>query len=135
MPSIEGLDPALQTIGTIIFVAVVAIFSGWSLVFGRRKTEATETKEFTMAGQLADMGPVRELIEGVGLLVQQQVKTNIHLGELAAALKEDIEDRKKERDDRELEDEIDRRARIAAEDIVRRREEEHADRRPARKPA
>ena len=133
MPSIEGLDPTLQTVGTLIFVAVVAIFSAWSLVFGRKKAQQPETKEFSVAGQLADMGPVKELIEGVGLLVQQQVKTNIHLGELAAALKEDIEDRKKERDDRELEDEIDRRARIAAEDIVRQREAEADARRPPRK--
>lgn len=90
MPSIEGLDPTLQTIGTLLFVAVVAIFSGWSLVFGKKPAK-TETKEFSMAGQLADMGPIRELVEGVGLLVQQMIRTNVVLERLATTFEDRIE--------------------------------------------
>ena len=90
MPSIEGLDPTLQTIGTLLFVAIVAIFSGWSLVFGKKPAKS-ETKEFSMAGQLADMGPVKELVEDVGLLIQQMVRTNVVLERLATAFEERIE--------------------------------------------
>lgn len=79
MPNIEGLDPRLQVIGSIIFVAVVAVLSGWSLVFGRKKADTTQTKEFSIAGQLADMTPVKQLVEQTGLVFQQQVRTNIHL--------------------------------------------------------
>lgn len=133
MPTIEGLDPALQTVGTLIFVAVVAIFSGWSLVFGRKKAQP-ETKEFSMTGQLADMGPVTKLVEGVGLLYQQQVRTNMVLERLAVAAEAAIEDHRKAEAERDMAEEIDReserKARIMAEDMVRDREEEAAGRRP-----
>lgn len=132
MPTLEGIDPTLQTIGTFLFVAVVAIFSGWSLVFGRKPAKS-ETKEFSMAAQLADMGPVRELVQQAGLLVQQQVRTNIALDRMATLLAEDLDARRKAESERDLEEEIDRRARIAAEDIVRQREDEAAGRRQPRK--
>ncbi len=86
MPTIEGLEPGLQFAGTLVFVICVGAFAAWSLIFGK-KPRSTETKEFSLAGQLADMGPVKELVEQTGLLVQQQVRTNIHLEAVALALK------------------------------------------------
>lgn len=85
MPSIEGLDPGLQTVGTALFVIAVAVFAAWSTVFGR-KPKATETREFSVSGQLADMSPVKELVEQTGLLVQQQVRTNMVLERVAGGL-------------------------------------------------
>lgn len=122
MPSIEGLDPTLQTVGTFIFVAVVAIFSGWSLVFGRKKP-SPETKEFSVAGQLADMGPVKELVEQHGLLMQQQVRTNIVLERVAAAVERLVEMIAEDREQQDREEEIERRVaeRLAEEGVTRRR--------------
>lgn len=85
VPTIEGLDPSLQAIGTAIFMVAVAVFSAFSYVRGQKpKTETT--KEFAVTGQLADMGPVKELMEHVGLLVQQQIRANIHGEATAKAL-------------------------------------------------
>jgi hypothetical protein len=122
MPSIEGLDPTLQTIGTLIFVVVVAIFSAWSLVFGRRKPQP-ETKEFSMTGQLADMTPVTELVEGVGLLYQQQVRTNMALERLAVAAEAAVAGYQADREEQDREEEIERRVseRLAEEGVPRRR--------------
>lgn len=122
MPSIEGLDPTLQTVGTLIFVAVVAIFSAWSLVFGRKKA-TPETKEFSVAGQLADMGPVKELVEQTGLLFQQQVKTNILLERLALAAEAAVEAWSEDREQQDREEEVERRVaeRLAEEGVTRRR--------------
>ncbi|HYD06018.1 MAG TPA: hypothetical protein VEC60_09835 [Reyranella sp.] len=122
MPSIEGLDPTLQTVGTLIFVAVVAIFSAWSLVFGRKKPQP-ETKEFSVAGQLADMGPVKELIEQTGLLMQQQVRTNLVLERLAAAAETAVAGYQADREEQDREEEVERRVaeRLAEEGVTRRR--------------
>lgn len=87
MPTLEGIDPGLQGIGTAVFVLLIAAFAAWNFVFGRKTPAKTETKEFSFAGQLADMGSVKELVEQTGLLVQQQVRTNMHLEAVAVALK------------------------------------------------
>lgn len=104
MPTIEGLDPSLQAIGTAIFMVAVAVFSAFSYVKGRKPATET-TKEFAVTGQLADMGPVKELMEQVGLLVQQQIRTNIHAEATARALSRlgDILERQLEEQRREKE--------------------------------
>lgn len=141
MPTIEGLDPALQTIGTALFVIAVAVFAAWSTVFGR-KSKAPE-KELHINGQFSDMGPVKELVEGQGLLYQQQVRTNLVLERVAAALEKIgepaakyVEAKLEEIEDHEREEEIERRARIRAEDLMREQEADRDERRrpPARKP-
>jgi hypothetical protein len=111
---IEGLDPTLQTVGTFLFMAAVAVFSAYHYVTGKKPTK-TETKEFAVAGQLADMGPVKELIEQTGLLVQQQVRTNLHLEATSKALtrfaelyEHRVEDEQRQR---EISDEVERRLR------------------------
>lgn len=134
MPTIEGLDPNLQTVGTALFMIAVAIFAAWSTVFGR-KAKAPE-KELHINGQISDMGPVRELIEGQGLLIQQQVRTNMVLERLAVAVERYIAAKLEEIEDHEREEEIERRARIRAEDLMREQEAERDGRRrpPVRKP-
>jgi hypothetical protein len=107
MPSIEGLDPTLQAVGTLIFAIAVAVFSGWSLVFGRKKSQPE--REFSFNGQLSDMGPVKELVEQTGLLFQQQVKTNITLERLAIAVEAAVAAWSEEREAADREEEIERR--------------------------
>lgn len=85
MPVIEGLDPNLQWLLTTVFVVAVAVFTAWSHVKGKA-TPRQKSTEFSMAGQLADMGPVKELVEQTGLLVQQQVRTNMHLEAVAKSM-------------------------------------------------
>lgn len=121
MPSIDGLSPEFQTIGTLIFLAFVALLTAWSTVFGKNQP-CQQTKEFSLAGQLADMGPVKELVEGVGLLVQQQVKTNLHLDALVTLAAASIEEQKKERADRDLDEEVQRRVANEVADALERRE-------------
>lgn len=111
VPNIEGLDPSLQAIGTAIFMVAVAVFSAFSYVKGKKPPTET-TKEFAVSGQLADMGPVKELVEQAGLLFQQQVRTNMQLEATALALTriaEIIEGRfDEERRDREIAEEVSR---------------------------
>ena len=40
---------------------------------------APKVTEFGMTGQVAEMVPVKALVEQTGLLVQQQIRTNIFL--------------------------------------------------------
>lgn len=119
VPVIEGLDSNLQWLLTTAFVIGIAIFSAWSHVFARRqspKPAVSAVKEFHAAAQLADMGPVKELVEGQGLLIQQQVRTNIALEAVAKAVERTavvaeayIEDRQRERAERDLDEEVKRR--------------------------
>ena len=112
LPSFEGLDPGLQSLGTIVFVILVGAFTAWSLVFGKKPKE-TQTKEFAVAGQLADMGPVKELVEQTGLLVQQQIRTNIFLERCAVAMEKATTAYEghlaAERNEAEIEAEVERR--------------------------
>lgn len=126
MPAIEGLDPNLQWLLTTVFVIAVGVFTAWSHVRGK-SIPKPRAAEFSMSGQLSDMGPVKELVEQTGLLVQQQVRTNMHLeahtkkqgqtalalhalarqvGRLADAYEAQIT---ADRNDAEIEDEVDRR--------------------------
>lgn len=101
-----------------LFVFVVFGAGGAALSYLRGKKvgpEAPKVQEFALSGQLADMGPVKELIEGVGLLVQQQIRANIHAEATAKALTKfaDIYEHRVEDEQREKEiaDEVDRRLR------------------------
>jgi hypothetical protein len=85
MPTIDGLDPNVQWLLTTVFIISVAVFTGWSHVFGKRQPKQ-KSAEFSVSGQLADMGPVKELVEQTGLLVQQQVRTNLALERCAVAM-------------------------------------------------
>lgn len=112
MPVIEGLDPNLQWLLTTVFVLAVGVFTAWSHVRGKA-VPRPKAAEFNIAGQLADMGPVKELIEQTGLLVQQQVRTNIHLEAACVALKRLADayeaELAAERNEAEIETEVERR--------------------------
>lgn len=129
MPTLEGLDPNLQALGTLVFVVAVGLFAAWSVIFGR-KPPKEHTKEFSLAGQLADMGPVKELVEGVGLLIQQQVRTNIHLEAVAVTLKSVAELYEDHLKAQATQEEVEERAQQLFE---RRLAEQRPKRRPVRK--
>ncbi len=121
MPTIEGLDPTFQAVGTAIFVIIVAVYSAFSYLSGRKpSTQTTTTKEFAVAGQLADMGPVKALIEQTGLLVQQQVRTNMHLESTAKAQEEAAKALTKFADTYEHRMEDEQREKEIAEEVERR---------------
>jgi Xaa-Pro aminopeptidase len=100
-------------------MVAVAIFSAYHYVTGKKpaKTEATE---FAVAGQLADMGPVKALIEQTGLLVQQQVRTNMHLEATAKAQEEAAKALTKFADTYEHRMEDEQREKEIAEEVERR---------------
>jgi hypothetical protein len=82
MPSFDGLglSPWQISFATIVFIAATAILSAWATRQGRTETvEKPVVRNYAFNGQLTDMGPVRELIEGQGLLYQQMVRTNLAL--------------------------------------------------------
>ena len=96
-------------------------------MFGKKEGPAQrKVQEFAVAGQLADMGPVKQLIETVGLLVQQQIRTNLHLEATATAERELVDllashlaDLRAERAEREADEAIEERAQQIAEKLIK----------------
>lgn len=111
-----GLSPQLQALATVAFVIALGVFAAYSRTIGKKEGPAQpKVQEFALSGQLADMGPVKELVENVGLLIQQQVRTNMHLEATSKALtkfaelyEHRVEDEQREK---EIADEVDRRLR------------------------
>lgn len=119
-----------RPLALLIFVVGGAVSAVMTYHKGKKAgPETQKVQEFAVSGQLADMGPVKELIEGVGLLVQQMVRANINTeamtkaieantkveAEAAAALNRfadaylhRVEDEQREK---EIADEVDRRLR------------------------
>jgi hypothetical protein len=76
-----------RPLALVVFIVVGAGGAALSYLRGKKAgPEAPKVQEFYAAGALHDMGPVKELVEGVGLLVQQQIKANIHAEATAKAI-------------------------------------------------
>lgn len=87
MPDLSFLPAEWQGAAAAVFILCMIVFAAWSHVFGKKEgPKEPKVKEFAVSGQLADMTPVKELVECVGLLIQQQVRTNIHLEAVSKAL-------------------------------------------------
>jgi len=116
MPDVSLLPAEWQAPAAVLFGICMVVFAAWARVFGTKEgPPQPKVQEFALSGQLADMGPVKELIEGVGLLVQQQIKANMHSEATAKALtkfaelyEHRVEDEQREK---EIADEVDRRIR------------------------
>jgi hypothetical protein len=107
----ESISAEFQWIGGLVFAVSVSFLAAWSRFNGKKDGPAQpKVHEFALSGQLADMGPVKALVEQTGLLVQQQLRTNMHLEKTAAALTQFAEtytDRiEDERRDREIAEEV-----------------------------
>ena len=125
-------------------VAAFVVRMGW------RKGPTAPEQNLVVSGQaqFTDMAPIKDLLKQVDLLcvklmaatasvdsmASQQTRVALAIEALTVEISEHLKAVRAEMDADNREEEIDRRARIAAEDIVRRREEEAADRRPTRKP-
>ncbi|MCW5722774.1 MAG: hypothetical protein KIS86_16685 [Devosia sp.] len=110
---LEHIPPDWRPFALFVFIIVGAGGAALSYLRGKKVGPETKVQESAVFGQLADMGPVKELIEQTGLLMQQQVRTNIHLEAVAVALKRfadayehRIEDEQREK---EIEEEVQRR--------------------------
>lgn len=134
MELLNQLPESVRGLAWAIFGILVSIGAAFAYLRGKKEGPPKVT-EFGITGQLADMSPVKELVEQTGLLVQQQVRTNMVLervadgleacakalkaaadayaGEIAArATEEEIEERAQLKFEREMERE--RRARRRA---------------------
>lgn len=106
MPDVSFLPDEWQGVAAIVFVVAMAVFAAWARTFGKKEgAPAPKVQEFYASGQLADMGPVKELVESVGLVMQQMVRTNIALEataksveRLAATVEEQIEEARREKE-------------------------------------
>jgi len=113
---LESIPAEWRPLALMVFVIGGGVSAVLTYHRGKKAgPEQPKVQEFYAAGQLADMGPVKELVETAGLLVQQQVRTNIHLEATAAALtrfaniyEHQVEDAEREK---EIADEVDRRLR------------------------
>jgi hypothetical protein len=111
MLDVSFLPAEWQGVAAAVFVLSMAIFAAWARFFGKKEgPPAPKVQEFYAAGQLADMGPVKELVEGVGLLMQQMVRNNIaqeatakELDRVAHIFEARLEE---ERRDREIAEEV-----------------------------
>jgi hypothetical protein len=123
MPDVSFLPAEWQAPAAVLFGLSMVLFAAWARVFGKKEgPPAPKVQEFALSGQLADMGPVKELIESVGLVMQQMVRTNIALEanakaqettasaitRFAALYEHRVEDEQREK---EIADEVDRRLR------------------------
>lgn len=87
MPDVSYLPAEWQGVAAAIFVLSMAVFAAWARFFGKKEgPPAPKVQEFYAAGALHDMGPVKELVETTGLVMQQMVRTNIALEATAKAL-------------------------------------------------
>jgi hypothetical protein len=113
---VESIPVEFQWLSGAAFAVAVAVLAAWSRVFGKKEGPPTQrVQEFYAAGQLADMGPVKELVAAVSLLVTEtsastkaQTRTAEELARLATAYERSITQQERER---EIEDEVERRYR------------------------
>lgn len=128
-----NLPPQLAGVATFIFILAGAVFAAWSRLQGKKEgPPQPKVQEFYAAGQLADMGPVKELVEQAGLLFQQQVRTNIALEKLATLWAEDLEARRKAEAERDLDEEVRRRVAEEVRTAIEEIEQAPKNRRPPR---
>lgn len=140
----------LVTYGGMVFGGAVAAFV---LRMGWKKGPVAGEQNLLVSGQaqFTDMAPVRDLLKQTDLLcvklmavttsidgmVAGQTRVSVAIEALVAEISEHLKSVRDEMDSRDREEEIeresDRKARILAEDMVRRREEDTAAHRPTGK--
>lgn len=84
---LETIPVEWRPLALLIFVVGGGVSAVLTYHRGRKAgPEAPKVQEFYASGQLADMGPIKELVETAGLLMQQQVRTNMQLEATAKAI-------------------------------------------------
>ena len=117
---LDSIPADFRGLAIVVFVIGSSLLAAWSSRRGAREPDDQQPKvrEFAVTGQLADMGPVRQLIEDAGLLIQQQVKTNVLLERLSVSLEKAIGEWQAAREEADREDEIERRAQERAKELA-----------------
>jgi hypothetical protein len=147
-------DPNINEWVTYIGMAVGGAIAAFVVRMGWRKGPPTPEQSLVVSGQaqITDMSPIRDLLKQVDLLcvklmaatasvdgmAAQQTRVALAIEALAAEVRQHLEAVRAEMEESDRKEEIDResdrKARILAEDMVRRREDElAAERRPPRK--
>lgn len=119
---LNAIPDTWRPFALLIFIVVGA--GGTALTFIRGQKHGPETakvQEFAVTGQLSDMGPVKELVEIMGLLVQQQIRTNIVLEGLAESADKGVEAYSKHLQEVAIEEEVERRLEARAQQPAQRR--------------
>lgn len=107
---LSAVPDEFKPFAVVIFVLAGAVGIVLTFLRGHKKgPEQPTVKEFALTGQMADMGPIREMIENQGLLYQQQIRTNIHLESLAEVASQALEAHMKRLQEEHIEDEVERR--------------------------
>lgn len=76
-----------RPLALVVFIVVGAGGAALSYLRGKKVgPEAPKVQEFYADGALHDMGPVKELVEVTGLVMQQMVRTNIAIEATAKAI-------------------------------------------------
>lgn len=85
MELLNQLPEGVRGLAWAVFGVLVSIGAAFAYLRGK-KEGPPKVAEFGFTGSLADMSPVKQLVEQTGLLVQQQVRTNIALEKVSVAL-------------------------------------------------
>lgn len=122
MEWLSQIPEAFRDFAAVIFAVVIAAGAAFNYLRGKKQgPEAPKVQEFF--GKMSEMGPIEKLVENTGLLVQQQLRTNValeasaksqaksanELSRAAEAFEQYLVDRRKERADRDLDEEVRRR--------------------------
>jgi len=111
---LDSIPAEWRPFAVVIFVLFGGSGAVAAYVRGKKiGPESAKVHEFAMTGQLSDMGPVRELVETTGLLVQQQIRTNMALEALAAEARKATEAYAGHLREVEIEEEVQRRVKEA----------------------
>lgn len=122
MPDVSFLPDEWQGVVAIVFLLSMGIFAAWARTFGKKEgPPAPKVQELHVAGQFSDMGPVKELVAQMGLLVQQQLRTGIAqettakaLAELGDMIAAHLAELRAERAEREADEEMMEKAKVMA---------------------
>jgi hypothetical protein len=146
-------DPNINEWVTYVGMALGGAVAAFVVRMGWRKGPPAPEQNLLVSGQaqITDMAPIKDLLKQVDLLcvklmsatiavegmTAQQTRVALAIEALSAEVKQYLDAMRAEMEANDRQEEIDResdrKARILAEDIVRQREEELAERRPPRK--
>lgn len=108
----DSLPERMQFYAGPVFIVFVSIGAALSYLRSKKMGPAQpKVQEFYASGALSDMGPVKELVEQTGLLVQQQVRANLaleacalNIGRLCDLFGQHLADLREQREEDDLRD-------------------------------
>jgi hypothetical protein len=151
MPNVSFLPDEWQGVAALVFVISLGVFAAWARLFGRKEgPPAPKVHEFAVAGQFADMTPLKDLAQTFRILVglddppegKAVVTLPQLLAVLSAAARTDNElrdllaahlaDQREEREKREAAEDLEERAKELAATMIKEMTPTRRRRAPAR---